>query len=246
MGTPAGSAEIVRRALAYPESVPGRSFVQLGTRTIELGGAWQGAAAEPASPTADLELTGRGVLLAYASNASPAALARKLAALPDVPLPVLGAQLGGFDVVYSAHVSPHGAVPGTLRESARTSVRVAVLLPSAEQLRLLSTTEPNYELRRLEGLDLRLDPPAALLPQASEACASAGVYLSRHGCLELDGSPVALAAIEARGRDLPSLPHPEVLDRVRATLRPDLPLGRFILDAVASGGIAPLPTSDDL
>lgn len=234
MEPPADPGEIVRRALAYPEAVPGRSFVQVAGRTMGLAEA----------RAAGLDLERRSALLAYASNAAPAVLARKLAPLPAAPLPVLGAGLTGFDVIYSAHVSPHGAVPGTLHESVGTAIRVAVLLATDEQLRLLSTTEPNYELRRLEGLDLRLDAPAGLLPGAMEACATVAAYISRHGPLELDGSPVALGAIEARNRRLPSLPQPDVLDRVRAAHRPGLPLERFILDAVAAGGIAPLPSQD--
>lgn len=198
--------EILARAAAYPFAAPAHSFLQLGERT------------RPLPPSFDLG--GRRPLLAYGANAAPAALARKLAPLSHEPLPVLRAELDDFDVVYSAHVSPYGAVPATLQRSRGTTVPVFVAYPSAEQERLLTATEPNYELRELEGLELRTElgrPPARF-----------HVYLSRHGCLVLDGGEVALAAIEAAGRSFRALGEVEVLERVRHVLAPELSLERFV------------------
>lgn len=234
--------EIVRRALAYPHGAPGLSFVQLGYRSLPLepeGGEraaarqlLEAAAAQPRRP-----------LLAYASNASPTALARKLAPLPRVPLPVLGAELDGFDVVYSAHVSPRGSVPGTLRPSPGTTVPVALLLATEGQRRLLDATEPNYERVELRGLDLRPRPAAreAAATLGLDDAAPAAAYLSRHGPLRVGGSAVGVAEIAARGRHLPALGQREALERVRAALRPAASLERFVLDAVAAGGVGPVP-----
>jgi hypothetical protein len=218
------------RAVAYPYPAPLRSFVQLGEATLEL---------PPEGP----DLSGRRPLLAYGSNAAAPVLARKLAALPDLPLPVLRAELDDFDVVYSAHISPYGAVPSTLQRSPGTTVPVFVAYPTEEQQQLLSATEPNYELRQLRELSVRTDPGGEL--------SEAGVYLSRHGCLVLDGSEVALAAIKAADRRFPSLGEVEVLERVRHVLAPELDLERFVessLDpalaaartAVLHGGARPL------
>jgi hypothetical protein len=199
------AAAILERALAYPYEAPGRSYLFRDGEAHEL------------SP--DPDLRDRTPLLSYGANASPEALARKLAPLPGTELPVLRAALEGFDVVYSAHVSPYGAVPATLIESPGTTVPVFVLHPTPAQHAALTATEPNYDLVAVNGI---------------------AVYRSKHGCLELDGSPVALAAVRSRGRTLPELDQPAVLERVRAHLEPHLTLEEFVRACVARGGIRPL------
>ncbi len=224
------AGEILARAAGYPYEAPLRSFIQRGGETHELGAT-------------ALELDGRRPLLCYGANASPAVLARKLAPLPQEPLPLLRAELAGFDVVYSAHVSPYGAVPATLQASPGTTTPVFVAFASTEQEELLTATEPNYELRRLHDPELRVDGFGRI--------DGVDAYLSRHGCLALDGSAVALAAVEAAGRQLPALEEMEVLERVRQILAPELELEAFVatgLDpglaaartAVLRGGAIPL------
>jgi hypothetical protein len=200
------TAAILKRALAYPYAVPERSYLYRDGEAREL----------PADP----DLTGRTPLLAYGANAAPEALARKLASLPGVGLPVLRAELEGFDVVYSAHVSPNGAVPATLLESPGTTAPAFLVHPTAEQRALLTASEPNYDLVELNGIE---------------------VYRSKHGCLYVDGSPVALAAVRPAGRTLPELDEPAVLEHVRASLAPQSSLEEFVRDCVARGGLKPLP-----
>ncbi len=197
---------ILKRALTYPYATPERSYLFREGRAEEL--------------REDFDRGGRKPLLSYGANAAPEALALKLASLPGVPLPVVRSELRDFDVVYSAHVSPYGAVPATLLESPGTVAPVFVLHPTAEQHALLTATELNYDLVRF---------------------GDAGAYRSKHGCLELDGSPVALAAIRSEGRTLLELDEPAVLDIVRTNLYPDLGLEAFIHRCVESGGIKPLP-----
>jgi hypothetical protein len=208
---PAEREAILRRALTYPYATPGRSYLYREGRAEEL--------------PEDFDRGGRTPLVSYGANAAPEALALKLAALPGEPLPVLRSELHDFDVVYSAHVSPYGAVPATLLESPGTVVPVFVLHPTAEQRALLTATELNYDLAEAGGLE---------------------AYRSKHGCLELDGSPVALAAIRSRGRTLPELDEPAVLERVRAQVAPELELEEFIHACVERGGIKPLPRSTPL
>jgi hypothetical protein len=199
--------ELVERALAYPYAVPGGPFVQVGERTLE-------------GPPGDLDLADRRPLLAYGSNAAPEALARKLATEPPVPLPLVRADLSDFDVVYSAHISPYGAVPATLQRSAGTTVAVFVAFPTDEQLSLLSATEPNYRLARLRQLACRLE--------SGESLTELDAFLSRHGCLLAGGSEIAVAGIEARSRALAAMSQRQVQDRVRDALAPGLSLERFI------------------
>jgi len=175
--------ERLRRAEAYPYEIPGRSFVQIGERTVELD---------------ELpDLSGREPLLAYGSNAAPEALVRKLAAEPRAPLPLLRAELADFDAVYSDHISPYGAVPATLHPSPGTVLAVFVAYPTAPQRLLLAASEPNYEARRLTAVSCR--------PELGDPLQELDAFVSRHGCLRLDGSAVALSAIPARNRRFPAL-----------------------------------------
>lgn len=199
------AAAILKRALDYPYEAPGRSYLYRDGEAREL----------PPDP----DLRGRTPLLSYGANASPEALARKLARLPGEELPVLRAALEGFDVVYSAHVSPYGAVPATLIESPGTTAPVFVLHPTPAQHAALTATELNYDLVEVNGI---------------------AAYRSKHGCLELDGSRVALAAVRSSGRTLPELDQPAILERVRAHLEPHLSLEEFVRACIARGGIRPL------
>jgi hypothetical protein len=199
---PEATAAILERALAYPYATPDRSYLYLDGEARELSRAGS-------------DLSARAPLLSYGANAAPDALARKLAPLPGVEMPVLRAELEGFDVVYSAHVSPYGAVPATLLESPGTTAPVFVIHPTAEQRALLTASEPNYDLVEVDGT---------------------AAYRSKHGPLEIDGSPVALAAVRSAGRTLPELDEPTVLEHVRAHLEPRLSLEQFVRDCIARGG----------
>lgn len=214
MEAPLTPGEILARAAAYPYEAPLRSFVQLGTRIVD----WVGR---------EGDLSGRRPLLSYGANAAPTVLARKLTALPDVPLPVLRAELHAFDVVFSAHISPYGAVPSTLQRSPGTTAPVFVAYPTPAHAQLLSATEPNYELRELTDV--------ALIREDGVELEAVDAYVSRHGCLALDGSEVALAAVASAGRRFPSLGEIEVLERVRHVLAPELDLERFVESSLDPG-----------
>jgi hypothetical protein len=203
---PEETAAILKRALGYPYAAPDRSYLYLDGEALEL-------------PAGGPDLADRIPLLSYGANSAPEALARKLATLPGMEMPILRSQLPGYDVVYSAHVSPYGAVPATLHESPGATAPVFVLHPTAEQRAHLTASEPNYDLVEVDGI---------------------AAYRSKHGCLLLDGSPVALAAVRSEGRTLPELDEPAILDRVRTHLGPDLSLEQFVCDCVERGGIRPL------
>jgi hypothetical protein len=208
-------SEILERAMRYPYAVPARSFVQQGHRTLD-----------PAEVEIDREQRSR--LLVYGSNASPESLARKLALSAD-PVLVEPAWLRDFDVVYSAHFAPYGAVPATLQRSPGTTVRVAIIHLTPEQLRLVSATEPNYELISLDA--------ACELPDG-KAVTQLSAYISRHGCLLADGSELALVAVPARDRTFPESSEPQVLERLRQQLCPDESIDAFVLSGVTDPALA--------
>jgi hypothetical protein len=200
-------SDVVERAMGYPYAAPWRPFVQLGHRTLD--------------PTeVEIDRDERVPMLAYGSNAAPEVLARKLA-LSDQPVLVVPAWLDDFDVVYSAHISPYGAVPATLQRSPKTKVRMHVVYMTTAQVGLVAATEPNYEAAPVEGAVCSLDDGDQLVEVSA--------YLSRHGCLLIDGAEVALSAVQASGRRFASLSEPEVIEHVRASLCPDDSIETFVL-----------------
>jgi hypothetical protein len=209
-------SEVLERAMRYPYAVPARPFVQRGHLTLD-------------PEEVDIDRARRSRLLVYGSNGSPEALARKLALSPD-PVLVEPAWLRDFDVVYSAHFAPYGAVPATLQRSPGTMVRVAVIHLTDEQLRLVSATEPNYEL-------ISFDTASCELPNG-DAVTDLSAYLSRHGCLLADGEEVALVAVPARERHFGELSEPQVLERLRSQLCPDETIDAFVLGNVTDPALA--------
>jgi hypothetical protein len=217
--------ELLHRALAYPYESPAGSFVQVGERTL------------PVPPEA-IEIEGRRALLAYGANAAPEALVRKLGHLPPRPIPVLRIALRGWDVVYSAHVTRYGAVPAAVVPSPGTVASVHLVFPDDEQLEAIAATEgANYRLEELGDF-------GATLEVDGEEVGEVDAFISVHGPLLLGAAPVALAAVPATGRAFAELTMPEMLERVRAALTPDLDLRGSILHHVERGGLRPLPPLD--
>lgn len=208
--------DVVERALGYPYGPPPEPFVQLGHQTLDPS-------------EFEIDRDERTPVLAYGSNAAPKVLSRKLA-LSDQPVLVVPARLSGFDVVYSAHISPYGAIPATLQRSPGTEVRVHVIYMTPAQIGVISATEPNYEPELLEEIECRLEDGVEL----SEVSA----YISRHGCLLVDGSELALAAVKASGRTLAAIAEPEAMELVRSSLCPEADLETFVLSNVTDPNLS--------
>lgn len=208
--------DVVERALGYPYGAPAGAFIQLGHQTLS-----------PAEIEIDLEE--RTPVLAYGSNAAPKVLSRKLA-LSDQPVLVEPARLCGFDVVYSAHISPYGAIPATLQRSPGTEVQVHLIHMTPAQIGVISATEPNYEVELLEDIECR--------PEDGEELRQVSAYLSRHGCLLVEGSEVALAAVTARGRTLTAISEPEAMELVRTLICPNTDLESFVLANVTDPNLS--------
>ena len=146
-------------------------------------------------------------LLSYGANASTQELARKLAGTDPV-VPVALTEVGDIDVVFSAHASPRGGLGAAVQRSPGTWIEVSLTYVDEELLPRIDATERNYDRVRL--------------PQGAQA------YVSKHGCLVLDGSEVALSAVRARGRRFPAMTTIEAVDAVRRLLAPDVQLERFV------------------
>jgi hypothetical protein len=213
--------DVVERALGYPYGAPSGPFVQLGHQTLS-----------PAEIEIDREE--RTPILAYGSNAAPKVLSRKLA-LSDQPVLVVPARLREFDVVYSAHISPYGAIPATLQGSPGTEVRVHVIYMTSAQIGVISATEPNYEPELLEGIECQVED--------GEELNEVSAYISRHGCLLVDDSELALAAVQARDRTFAAITEPEAMELVRSSLCPDADLETFVLGNVTDPNLSQARTA---
>jgi hypothetical protein len=156
-----------------------------------------------------LELPRRPVI-AYGSNANSDVLREKLADHGSIFVPMLRGRLQDFDVVYSAHISPTGAIPATLCESPGTRVTVFVLLLDVTQLAAMDATEPNYDrLPLTKSVNLTLD-----LGPSVDAC----VYASKHGALNVHGVPCHVEPIPARLRRFDGMTERQVLELARERL----------------------------
>ena len=133
----AADSELVARALAYPFGPPPGSYELVARCGLSR-----------CVPPPD----GLAVL-AYGANASPEALLRKLGSRAAAARVVLSsARLHGFDVAYSAHVSPYGSIPGALMRAPGTTIALHVLRCDEADRDLLHRTEPNYERAVLADL----------------------------------------------------------------------------------------------
>jgi hypothetical protein len=147
-------------------------------------------------------------LLSYGANASPVELARKLAGHdPVVPLAVT--EIGDLDVVYSAHASPRGGLGAAVQRSPGTWIEVTLTYLDPQLVHLIDATEENYDRMAMPARGVEL-------------------YVSKHGCLVLDGSEVALAGVRARGRRFPEMSTIDAVEAVRRLIAPDVPLRRFV------------------
>lgn len=210
------AAERLARAIDYPYAIATASFV------LERG---------LAKPFAAALTAGRIPVLAYGSNQAPAQLARKFGTA-HTPIPVQRAELADHDVVYSAHLASYGAVPAALRHVPGTRVAIAVTWLTREQVERMHATElphGNYAFAHFGGIELTL----------AEGGRLAGVYayVNTRGHLDWRGEAVALAAVGASGRTLPTADQPEVLGHMRDRLAPAATLAAFVTGSVADAAL---------
>jgi hypothetical protein len=213
--------EAYAHAIGYPWSRPARSYL-LTSGVVELldeletrrrAEVVERFTAESArSPE-----RARTPLLAFGSNASPAALQRKFAHFPDADdraVLVLAGGLHDYDVGASAQPTIYGAMPATLFPSPGTVVRASVLWVTPSQFTQLVWSELSYGLGRLAA---RFEAD-----EVDHSLGSVIAFVSRFGAFCPDRRPVALAAIPASGRTAAALGQEQVLGAASAlALGPD-------------------------
>ncbi|UUX51972.1 hypothetical protein NUH88_09760 [Nisaea acidiphila] len=195
----------LQRAYGYPYAAPPHDYVFTEGRAETFRG--------------EVDLSERHPVIAVGSNRAPEQLRRKFGIGPGCEIPVTWAWMHGYDVVYCAHLAGYGSVPATLHSSPGTEVRVAVTWLTESQLARMHETENVgesyvYGTFEEEVIDLGDGRPVR----------RAGCYITRRGALALEGSPVALAEVEARNRRFVSLGQRAKLAAVHRYFgdRPDL------------------------
>lgn len=222
MTGPVSPAACAAHARSYPFGHPAASYL------------FRGGRAEPVADPARLAgLTeGRVPVLASGSNAAPAQLARKYAAMADAVIPVTRARLTGFDSVYNAHIAAYGSIPATLFPSPGTVLATFITWLEARTLAVMHGTEQpgvNYHYARLSGIEVAVDGIGVL----DEAYA----YISVAGCLIHGDGPVSLAEVPAEGRRFPARRQHEMLALARDLTTPGAALDAFIVETVGDAAL---------
>lgn len=217
------TADALARARKYPFEQPSRSYLYSPSGSIPIG-----RDAIPGADATSPVFHGRIPVLAYASNASPDALARKFPEPDDTRVPVTACRLAGFEVVYSRHFS-RGYIPATLVVAPETTLLTWITWLDPAQIETMDRTEHlgvNYELKPLENgvavleSGLQIERPLT--------------YRGLHGCLERGGEPIAVAGLRATGRRWTALDQDGILELARLAIAPRLTLAEMLADVIGA------------
>jgi hypothetical protein len=202
--------DLYERALAYPWERPSRSFVfRDGEVKLVDDLDSESRAATIASFTRD-----RYPIVSFGGNAAPSSLAVKVGHFPervDREALVLAGDLHGVDVGAIGAPGMMGFIPAALFASPGTAVRAAVTWVTPAQATQLTWSEITYRLGRLEDVRFEADDAAVQIEDVF-------AYVSRFGAFCIDGEPVALAAVSAKGRRATAFTQEELLDVVAGML----------------------------
>lgn len=203
-------AAVLELAIGYPWVRPTGSYRLTGAGVESLA---ELSAAEREAVIAELGSAdgGRLPVLSIGSNGAPEALERKFAHFTDESdrtVLALTGRLHGFDVGAAAQPTIYGSMPATLFPSPGTAVRATLLWVTPAQFTQLTWSELTYRLGRLRT---RFEADNGL-PDLDEVL----VFVSRFGAFCVDGRPVAMAAIEASGRQAEALTQEQLLDAAAA------------------------------
>ncbi|MEH6494778.1 MAG: hypothetical protein V7740_03460 [Pseudomonas marincola] len=162
-------------ALGYPYQRPDYSFIIRGETVTEL--------------IAPVDTTNLTPVIACGSNGAPSQLARKFPN-SDEPIIATAIELDDFLCCYSAHIAGYGAIPATLVPYSGVTTSCHMTWLTQNQLEKMHESEAlgvNYKFSKLENISIRSKRHAPL--------DSAFAYISLHGHLVDNGTPIALADI---------------------------------------------------
>ncbi len=200
----------IRRALDYPYDIPDKSYMIIDGEKKE----W----------SKDFDLSGRVPVLACGSNQSPTQLKRKF---PEGTIPVMAGWLEGYDSVYSAHFTSYGSIAATYHNDNDVCSRQMVTWLTDGQLQQMHESEAlgvNYIFEEMAGLSFTSD--------CDKVLSKAYAYLSTRGPLKLNGQPVGLKSIDARGRPYDAQGEEELQRSLLKRLDDQKDLTAFVLETI--------------
>ncbi len=107
-------------------------------------------------------LSNRYAFIGYGSNSSPTVLGKKFGAESfgadkDVTIPVIMTNIQDHAVVHSAFFGGAGSVPVTMMHSQGEDVRISTSFYTQDQVKRMNSSEPNYDVVRLDRVDVTLN-----------------------------------------------------------------------------------------
>jgi len=208
-------ADPVQHAMTYPFGAPKGSYLLCVDGPRWLNGALP-------------DLTGRTPVLASGSNRSPERLLAKFSGFLNASIPVTAVEVAGADAVYSPHFSAYGAIPATLHPAPGAIVCLYATWLTETQLARMHETEAlgqNYDFARLDGLEANLEDGTKMN--------RVHAYIGRRGALSVDGRPVALTAVQARGRTFPAMTQGQIQAHARDRLATNKGVRAFVGENIA-------------
>lgn len=111
---------------------------------------------------ASVKLENRFAFIGYGSNSSPTVLAKKFGpqkfgADKDASVPVLMTNVQDHSVVHSAFIGGAGSVPVTLLKTKGVDARISVSFYTYDQVERMNSSEPNYDVVRMDKAGLSLN-----------------------------------------------------------------------------------------
>jgi hypothetical protein len=202
-------ASALELAVGYPWTRPDGSYLLNGAEAESLEDLAAGERERVIDRFAS-GVTGRLPVLAIGSNGAPEQLERKFAHFREEDRTVLAltGRLHDFDVGVAPQPTMYGSMPATLFPSPGTEVCATVLWVTPTQFTQLTWSELSYRLGKLRTR-FEVDEGDTHFDEVL-------VFVSRFGTFCVEGRPVALAAVPARGRTAAALTQEQLLDAAAA------------------------------
>ena len=114
-----------------------------------------------------ITLQDRYAFIGYGSNTSPEVLGKKFGEESfgqdkDVTIPVIMTNIKDHAVVHSAFFGGAGSIPVTMMRSEGDKVRVSTSFYTEDQVKRMNSSEPNYDVVRIDQVDITLNNGSVL------------------------------------------------------------------------------------
>ena len=210
------SDDIHNRALGYPYTLPGASYI------VDTGVVLPLSAEDMPRHRA-----GRIPVLAIGSNQSPDQIRRKFSGPDWLPIPCEKCHLENFDTVFSAHITAYGSIAAALHPSPGTRVSLFINWLDESHMSHMHATElgnENYVYARLDGV--------RVLTEFGHEMTHVYFYRSNAGAYAPKKHPIPLAEVAADNRRWDAMRQIDMQSFVQACLEPAYLLEDFVMSSI--------------